>query len=213
MTDYLEELMGGRDLLEALKRLEGGGAVLLREEAVSPLSERRRAKRGTPPDASGTSGILQEEQSLAGGRAQLLLEEPSAGERREGAAFFPVRPKKEGAEPPLEEAGPEEETSLPLLEELERLERASAVLEEGGAGRLVSSSMAGGQGGGQAGYPLELSRIPGETPELYLPAGQGWGSFPDSAQESPGGALSLAEQTDQAFRRDSRRYDGGFFLY
>ena len=41
-------------------------------------------------------------------------------------------------------------------------------------------------------------------------------SYPVSRQRPPlpsGGGLTWAEQADRAFRRDSRRYDSGFYLY
>lgn len=43
----------------------------------------------------------------------------------------------------------------------------------------------------------------------------GW-TAPGRARQNPtggGGELETAQRVDRAFRRDSRRYDGGFFLY
>lgn len=68
-----------------------------------------------------------------------------------------------------------------------------------------------------AGQTLERPvRSRPRTEGLLLPSdeaggnGQGFLERPDSA---PAGTLSWLEQTDRAFRRDSRRYDGGFCLY
>lgn len=47
----------------------------------------------------------------------------------------------------------------------------------------------------------------GETP-ARIPAGEPRSSVPPASEE-----MRWAEQADRAFRRDSRRYDGGFYLY
>lgn len=47
----------------------------------------------------------------------------------------------------------------------------------------------------------------GETP-ARIPAEEPGSSVPPSSEE-----MRWAEQADRAFRRDSRRYDGGFYLY
>lgn len=51
--------------------------------------------------------------------------------------------------------------------------------------------------------------------ERLTAEGGGW-TAPGRARQNPaggGGELETAQRVDRAFRRDSRRYDGGFFLY
>ena len=62
-----------------------------------------------------------------------------------------------------------------------------------------------------ADLPLPGSRAgtgPGQLPAPAGPAGQLTGG----SLGRPGGQ-GWAEQADRIFRRDSRRYDGGFYLY
>ena len=103
---------------------------------------------------------------------------------------------------PLEE-GPD---PSPLLEQLQRLERAAAF-----------SPPAAGQAAGQRGgsFPLALSKSGGGSlfPNLEDLPGQSAGGEPAAALPLSGGGLDWAQQADRAFRRDSRRYDGGFYLY
>ncbi len=95
----------------------------------------------------------------------------------------------------------------PLLDQLARLERAAGF--SGGAPAPEPPSAPKKDGG----YPLSLVK-PG-APDLD-PVGAesaGWAGTAGRPLPPPGGALSWAEEADRAFRRDSRRYDGGFYLY
>lgn len=101
------------------------------------------------------------------------------------------------------ERGETERLLLPLLEEMEALDR---VLE----GRETERETESGRGGSLMGT------------DQYRSGNADWEGTPQGAAEarSNGGRASVwnddplqAERLDQVFRRDSRRYDGGFFLY
>lgn len=99
-----------------------------------------------------------------------------------------------------------------LLGQLKRLEQAAAfgaaaIAEERYADRSDSGK------GPAAGAVLERRR--GAYPDIAGAAGESWalgrgfaGPGPTPAEE-----IQRAERTDKIFRRDSRRYDGGFYLY
>lgn len=66
-------------------------------------------------------------------------------------------------------------------------------------------------------WPDSLSSPRGLTvdPNITGVPGGSWSGLGATAPADPayGGAQSWAEQADRMFRRDSRRYDGGFYLY
>ena len=116
-----------------------------------------------------------------------------------------------------------------LLEQMERLERAEAV----STGELALQRRAGsgallGWERGQGSYPVSLPG-PGAAAFPAAPGqtGHGWAGeagleitgspFAGAGREHPGalspGAVRWAEQADKIFSRDSRRYDGGFYLF
>lgn len=70
-----------------------------------------------------------------------------------------------------------------------------------------------GRAGGRDGAPVPQREpgaewISGEGAEVWAPAGEtGTSGLPASEE------MQWAEQADRVFRRDSRRYDGGFYLY
>ena len=95
------------------------------------------------------------------------------------------------------------ERGLPLAVQLERLDRAAA----SGGGPAE-----GGSGGRQALVPL----LPGRrTAGARLSGAEvPGGDWSGAGGELPSsGGTDWVEQADRAFRRDSRRYDGGFYLY
>lgn len=122
-----------------------------------------------------------------------------------------------------EKPGEGELLLLPLLEEMTAADRAlsgepakeTAVRESGnGTDRSGNSSLSSPDGSGNS--------------PLSSPDGDRGGSIPRSGLLSAGGEAERrfngreaawpdetlqAERLDQVFRRDSRRYDGGFFLY
>ena len=158
--------------------------------------------------------------------------EAPGGAAEEGWTAPAVQP-----EPPWEEerrlysrtegtAGDEgtEDSGLPLLEEARRSEALWEAMDRGGLGQAgeLGPAAAGGQRSfwsgeetGRRSRPSEeltglwpgLNRgaeaAEGDAPPLF-PAGRRGGETESFAQ---------AERVDLAFRRDSRRYDGGFFLY
>ena len=218
MTDYLEELLEDAGvLLEEVKRLERSGAVPLSEEAPRflPLpGERGNRGRNTREDAAVFAEESRPEGEAAEVQTRRALEERFSSGERPGETGQVDAPKGETARELVPEEPDARETGdVPLLEELARLERAAAVLEGSGLER-TQTFLPEQRGERRTDYPLALVRGGGNVPpELEPPERWGGRSWPESAQDSSGGALSLAEQTDQAFRRDSRRYDGGFSLY
>ena len=206
MIDYLEEMLEDpdgllertRELEQALaRRAESGGPSRPPEEGGDPAEDRAPLPAGPAP----------------GGRN---------GQDMAGEARGPLRPaSEEGAgqrlrrETGLEEPG---NGGYPVLAELERLERAAASVlngaapggrnrgaawQDGGAwetagpGELVPSGRGRGRGVSAGSGPR------GEPPWL------GRGRWPLAVL----GTQDWAEQADRAFCRDSRRYDGGFYLY
>ena len=94
-----------------------------------------------------------------------------------------------------------------LALQLEKLDRAAGIVQ--GALELPERSGAPAPG---------LNHLPwGTADDSGLSGGSGWNGAPESGWSSPtalpGGELDVAQLADRAFRRDSRRYDGGFFLY
>ncbi len=116
----------------------------------------------------------------------------------------------------------------------QNVDRGGSLEVDGGAERSLQSLQTAGAGdGGREGFlpPPELEGVParrdgrrnsgsvpprgpasgwisGGVPEVEAPGG---GPVPSGSPAS--GEMIWAEQADRAFRRDSRRYDGGFYLY
>lgn len=104
---------------------------------------------------------------------------------------------------------------LPLLGQLRQMDGTWGRMEE-----------AGNMGWKEPAAQM-IERTPGRNPSTLPAAGRLSAadallsgtqreSHPAFRQPSPlpsGGALTWAEQADRAFRRDSRRYDSGFYLY
>ena len=207
MRDYLEELLDGTGaLLEELRRMERGLSNLTggdRREAVEDSREtegvsggeravydiEKRVYRGI--NAVDYTDVLPKNTAEQGDA------HPDRGEGNElGLARQP------GGET---ETGAEQSRKTPLTAQLERLDRA------------VSAS---------AGGTLRHGKREKWWDEVCRPAGlkteTGFVSGPDLPGEVRLGAErrfassrgpDWVEQADRAFRRDSRRYDGGFYLY
>ena len=112
--------------------------------------------------------------------------------------------EENGAQPNAERA----EHRVPLSAQLGELDRAVSALNE----RLPE-----GRATTRDSYTISLSRPQDLTADSAV-AGVSNGTWNGSgaaarADSSYGGAPSWAEQADRMFRRDSRRYDGGFYLY
>lgn len=105
--------------------------------------------------------------------------------------------------------------AAPLLLETRRMEEAQARVRLGGVAaeeRLKAAAAAGGAVNGRA-----AGRLGGEALERET-SGGGWLGGAASGWTAMGrrGAAEndpSAEELDRLLRRDSRRYDGGFFLY
>lgn len=133
--------------------------------------------------------------------------DPEADSGKEGVAAGPTWPEGPAALfMTMEDVLEEGKNPLPLMEQAAALERAvqSAAQQEGmNPGRQpVADSMPGGGRRTASGN--------GPWAELPSPAGV------RTAFEREGIHVEdtdRAERLDRIFRRDSRRYDGGFFLY
>lgn len=196
--DYLEELLDQAGaLLEQVRKLErsraGREAQETEEQAVfsAPAgyadalgpAERPGFALETAPGGG---------EAVSGPDAETKRRPPSAGRRAELEA-------PEGAAAPPEEEG---RSAAPLREQLERLDRAAATSRQAaekprrGAVQGISPP---DPGRNFAGW---LERTEEARPNMTAPG------YPGA-----GGEQDWAELTDRAFRRDSRRYDGGFYLY
>ena len=117
----------------------------------------------------------------------------------------------------LAEEGQAAAETLPLLEETARLDRAldsaqgerAELLAARARGENWQAGSAGAFGWGQMG-PEDGRNAPafldGTAPELGRA-----GAF--SQRQDPAAEREQARVLDRIFQRDSRRYDGGFFLY
>ena len=215
MTDYLEALLEHTDvLLEQVRRLERSGGRTGPASPAQPSPPLRRERDALSWQTTGAPELpsLGEWAAAKGGdarqnrarRAHTRLAEEE--EARSGPGEIPVSPLAISPE--------REETVPPLLNQLKRLER-TGVLPLGTASP-----------GPEGGASLRQERTWSPPFSSTFPSGAG---YPDAAgspapdqRGSPGlgesgtppdGALGWAEQADRVFRRDSRRYDGGFYLY
>ena len=196
MTDYLEQPQEQENaLLEQAKRLE---------QALSALEFRGE----TEADAGGVLGRVEDrensEENPDWERQSLdeTLLASAAGDREPSLSQSPAQGQREKAE-------------LPLLEQLRQMDRAlDGPGETAGTGRkeyaFRSAEQAVGWSQAELGAARRLSHQ-----ERVLPQNGRGEEFHSSGREplQSSGDLTWAEQTDRAFRRDSRRYDGGFYLY
>jgi len=208
LTDYLEELLEHAEaLLEQVKRLDQGlpgpeGRRAGETEQVSPAGE-GEAVRGAEPAGRPADEEAEEDAVRAADRDRPAYREERPGEpgpapEGDRAPEVPRRVRT-----PLEA---EEGETSPLLDQLQRLERAQVRPGQAGPDRERSAGFSLPSGAGplpQAGPVLpDAPDVPG--------TGQG-GSLQSAASAAE--ELRWAERADRAFRRDSRRYDGGFYLY
>ena len=124
----------------------------------------------------------------------------------------------EAPEPPQRVQTPleEREKELPLLEQIERLERALAA-----PGVAEAGSGAGPRSAVWSGWDQSRQRVPHGTAGQERAPGyaavlgeqEQWYGLDRLEWSGTGGEQVWAEQADRVFRRDSRRYDGGFYLY
>jgi len=227
LTDYLEELLDNTEaLLEQVRRLERGvfGTASGEEtgEGEAPLPPERPNE-----EASLSPERPREEVPLAPARLKEKLwsaldTAPESERDKEAASRAEMMEKETALEPPgriltpLEEEKPEDSSAL--LEQLEQMERAAASasgMEDGTANRSAAWGETGGRGQGSYSVGPDGARrgsmYPGVTGTAgeNRPLGAGFGE----PVSQPAEELRWAERADRAFRRDSRRYDGDFYLY
>ena len=215
MTDYLELTWPGQEdaLLEQTRRLERVLSRLIaggQPEPAGPGAENRSRARERPAGA-GTEGV---------GEAEAELLSPDGSRRRTPG------PRLERMDPDApwpgwaEGEGDPERESLPLETQLTQLDRAArwadGPLRSGLSGPDEGTRPARRRPGGGAGAGSAPGRaLPGEGWEPdWGRAAAGEGGLP-YGRGGPGAweETRWAEQADRVFRRDSRRYDGGFYLY
>lgn len=223
MTDFLELTWTDQEevLLEQIRRLEralarltaaGGEAEGAQTAEARPGRTGRFSRREDPGERARLAELGEQEWRESG---QILAPD---GRRRRS---FGAHPGQSGADAPEAEhpgdKGRSEREPLPLEAQLSRLD--AAVRLNGGA--LWEAASLGGALrqpgrtlGGRAGFaPAMEQTVPGEGEE------PGWGRAaaggPPYGRGGPGAweETRWAEQADRVFRRDSRRYDGGFYLY
>lgn len=222
MIDYLEEHLGGAEaLLERIRKLDQREAGLSRMTTWEENAGYMGHSVENTQDNGTKSGIVSQEYNkvyninMNVDLLDYLIDDTGSDlKKHEKAQDIDVNhQKKEGynaqdleqiaLSPGAEGArtGPGRGPS-PLSAQLEELDRAVSALTA-----PVPESRETARGG----YPISppgpqnLTAVPGEI----------W-SGPDAAAGADlacGGRQTWAEQADRIFRRDSRRYDGGFTLY
>lgn len=207
MTDYLESISqeNERALLELERRLE---------RALSGV-------RNMAPGEDTGEGLAERpgEEHTAFGEHPASVS-PAADIGATGAPGGDAWQWGEGLRGGMETQGTAEtaEHPSPLLDELQRIERAARYgLDAGVEGHSTTlrkeiEKPGRGRGGWRAALPEN-----GVQSAADMPGQAGW-SGPNGLDRrrggiQAGGALDWAEQADRVFRRDSRRYDGGFYLY
>ena len=226
MTDYLEELLENAGvLLEEMRRLE--------RNVSGPFSQGGEEMGSSPPRP--VQSFLKEPARDEEEREELPLHRAAEQERPgnllnamdkdeaiEKDVFDRQRSEKDQVEElskksgvPLEEAERREERSA-LLEQVRQLEWAVGA----GMGNTTftrSAAQGGPNVGGRSGSALGLAGAGHGTlyPGEAEPTLESWspGAGFDHSGLTPEGGLRWAEQADREFRRDSRRYDGGFYLF
>ena len=209
MTDYLEPRQEENEeaLWEAVRRLRD---VLSGPEGARTGTAEDTAARGQAESAAGpgASGRMTEPETV-----------PSAAvpSRAEQAMVEAQVVRTESLSTELENRTEEAGAALPLLAEAEALDRALA--------RSEQAALTAGGGYRETGL---REREEPKSPRTWLPEGRGgnasWTELAGSGTEQTVSAAEQvpvpwpreplqAEQLDRLFRRDGRRYDGGFFLY
>lgn len=222
MTDYLEEHLGNAEaLLERIRQLEQSESVLSDKSAlkenvdksdeISKKAENKREKSNIVSDKENMvynmgADVNQLEEMVDSMGLDLEIrkkEQDMAVNRQIRSGDNRQTPEQVGAASKTKETGAranEEraENRPPLSDQLEELDRAVSAWTT-----LTPTE----QESARDGYPISLSPPQGFT------AGPNVTGTPAVADFASGGAPGWAEQADRMFRRDSRRYDGGFYLY
>ena len=238
MTDYLEEHLGSAEaLLKRIRQMEQSVSGLPDdpEENLDNLAEYREKEK----DFDGKSGIISKNKEKVYSaknevnQAEEIVDKSEIDPEIQGEEENNVVNQQEKIDD--KRRNPEqvevtssvdetEETNVeraenrsPLSAQLEELDRAVSALTT-----LIPEGRGTAQNGWNAGrrtgsYPISLPGPQGSAvgPTVTGVPGGVWNS-PGAAARADfacGGTQSWAEQADRVFRRDSRRYDGGFFLY
>ena len=198
MTDYLE---------------------LLEEKSMDALLEQtRRMERVLSGLRDWTAG--EEVMASSAGSTQRETDEwenARVSESR-GESMELLRTKGETLSPSQALGEAQEKESFPLSDQLRQLDRAAELSAVGqrtqeGTGEGAWSRSWSGQGGSALLPGAAQRTIPGDAASLSQ-SGSALSADPVGGEAlASAGALSWAEQADRVFRRDSRRYDGGFYLY
>ena len=183
MTDYLEKLLQGSG--EVLEEARRRLEELLFPLPSAALTQNQEERNATPPQ-SGRRPVPSPDSQVG---EMTSLELP--GEERDSPAA-------------AEQTVAGEAPGLPLLGEVQALEARRAG---------VGAGLPGGtrDRGAWADLSAPGSRNVSGSGPLSMPAGLG-GQLPGGGTVQSVGQY-WAEEVDRTFRRDSRRYDGGFFLY
>ena len=239
MIDYLEEQLSHADaLLEQVRKLERSAAGLPQgpeenEKKEDGLGNNKEKTKENPPENENRTETEEEVDDLKK-KVDNLTEKADGGElavetslnetenvvkQRQGKVDdmgaerleAESLPEAQEEEPRAPEQPSNEEKARrrapPLAAQLEELERAVSAAASLPAGRRAEA--------GRGGVSLPPDRTRGWTAGDWEtgPAGGGRSGPGGTAVSPSDGALSWAEQADRVFRRDSRRYDGGFYLY
>lgn len=207
---------------ELARLLEAGCDVL---EQAERESRRRRAWPGVGPepeqetDAQGTPG----EKRTAVKHGVVEKEDANGAEGEKTGKVFHKQEKNpqvfstgegEPVESSEERLAVEDVTAVPLLLETRRMEEVQARVRLGGLAaekrwKAAADSVRAAHGraaGRFGGVPLDQ----GEKGDWLDGSAAGWAAMGRRGAEENGPS---AEELDRLLQRDSRRYDGGFFLY
>lgn len=184
MTDYLTELLGPEE--DALER-----AIRRAENALAGGSAKEAEAEEKPSPGKEAARVEPETERLEAVRSfgeraglPLVLPRESTQEERNAALRGGT---EEGSTPEFARS-----EAQPLAGALQKADRSAAqadVLTRGAA----AAQSTGGRTAEDRAWTAMGRAEPGQT--------------------AAGGELETAQRVDRAFRRDSRRYDGGFFLY
>ena len=231
MTDYLEEhLENAEALLRRIRQMEQSGSGLSPkikiEEEIKKLDDYDEKER-----------IIDQKNGIVSINKKEVYDLGNFVYQQENMVDIPgIDPKTREKEPDTLENGqiktgdndrePEQpEAASKTVEQTQtNAERAenrpalSAQLEELDRTVSVLTALAPeGQGSARGGYPVSLPLPQAAAADLNATGipDEAWSGVGAAvrADFSYGGTQSWAEQADRAFRRDSRRYDGGFYLY
>ncbi len=234
MTDYLEEQLDNAGaLLEKVKKMEGGmPAPALEEEPFSEdQAEKSAAETGRDVVSAGEEKVdnLKKEidqtkrmVNILGSEGEIQRKETEKAVKRlektvyDGNFAEISEAETSAGEESRSERGRAnerraEKNSSPLAERLEELDRAVTGLSAETSQREENIRLRPGTGRGGERRTLLSEGSRGTAVPFDGEGRTGGGGGLDGLQNLS--MLIWAEQADRVFRRDSRRYDGSFYLY